>query len=217
MSKKENEEIVRLIKAQRFGWVDFILNTSFSIIMITTIYIVIALSQPETLTDWILAMITTILPLLFFANRAFNELFYTKDYVKITNEMMYFRSTPLLTTGLRPKTREIPIREIKKYGVSKIPRKLSIDMFKLKRKAMLVLVLKSGENVVLGGYIDNQKLFEIVAVIQQIYPKARLSKPSLTAYPELNDILKVAKPSKKLKQIKDDEVELDSVEVRRRR
>ncbi len=217
MSKKENEEIVRLIKAQRFGWFDFILNTFFSIIMITTIYIVIALSQPDTLTDWILAMITTILPLLFFANRAFNELFYTKDYVKITNEMMYSRSTPLLTTGLRPKKREIPIREIKKYGVSKIPRKLSIDMFKLKRKAILVLVLKSGESVVLGGYIDNQKLFEIVSIIQQIYPKARLSKPTLTAYPELNEVLKVAKPSKKLKQIKDDEVDLDSVEVRRRR
>ncbi len=217
MVQEENEEIIRLIKAQRFGWVDFILNTFFSVIMIITIYVVIVFSRPETLTDWILAMITTILPLLFFANRAFNELFYTKDYVKITNEMIYFRSTPLLTTGLRPKKREIPIREIKKYGVSKISRKLSIDMFRLKRKAMLVLVLKSGENVVTGEFIDNQKLFEIVAIIQQIYPKARLSKPTLTAYPELNEVLKVAKPSKKLKQIKDDEVDLDSVEIRRRR
>ncbi|MHA2358009.1 MAG: hypothetical protein ACXABK_04490, partial [Candidatus Heimdallarchaeaceae archaeon] len=144
----------------------------------------------------ITSIFVTVLPLLLFANRAFKELVYTRDYIEIKNQTIKYRSSPLITTGLRTKKGEIPIREIGKFGLSKIPRKLSFDLFRHKKKAMIVLSLKSGKEYFFGEYIENDDLAEICLYIKEIYPKAKLLTNLAEDYPEL------AKKQKKIASIK---------------
>lgn len=199
---------VFIAKAQRFGWKDFILNALFSVIMITSIIVVIIYTPPTTLTNWVLAFLTTVLPLLIFANRAVKELFYTKDYIIIEKNRIKYRSTPLLTTGfLKTKKGDLSIREIRKFGLSKIPRKFSLDMRKQKNKGILVISLRNGKEIFIGEYIENEKLFEICKIIPEIYPKARLSNTSLQHFPELSKYRPSTKIPKKSKQKEDDDIE----------
>ncbi|MHA1686680.1 MAG: hypothetical protein ACTSYD_09790 [Candidatus Heimdallarchaeaceae archaeon] len=202
-----NEKIFET-KAERFGWKDFILNAMFSLIMIVSIIVVIIYTPPTTITNWGLAILTTLLPLLIFANRTVKELFYTKDYIRIEKDRIYYRSTPLLTTGfLKTKKGDVSIREIRKFGLAKIPRKLSLDLRKQKNKGILVISLRNGKEVFIGEYISNEKLFEICKLIPELYPKARLSNSSLQQFPELSKYKPSTKVPKKSKRKEDDDIE----------
>lgn len=209
-----NNNPVLFVKAKRYGWKDFVVNVVFSLIMASSIVVVILIAPPDTVSNWVLAMFTTLLPLFIFANRVVKDLFYTRDFIKIDQERIYYRSTPLLTTGfIQVKKGELSIREIRKFGLSKIPRKLSLDLRREKDKGILVISLKNGKEIFMGEYIPNDSLFEVCKVIPEIYPKARLAKSTLNHFPELTKYIPSTKVSKKAKKLEDDD--LEGVEIRR--
>jgi len=217
MNEEEQTKAVISKKPTRFGWKDFILNLLFSLIMIVSIYFFDIRERPEDLVILATSIVVTVLPLLLFSVRVFHELSYGRDYVEIRGDVLKYRSSPLLTTGLRLKKDEITLREIRKYGLSKIPRKISLDLWKHKNKAMLVISLKSGKEHFIGEYIDNDDLAEICVHIQNIYPKAKLITNLSEDYPELakkQDKLATAKKSKKLEE--EEEVEPEGTGFRRR-
>jgi hypothetical protein len=210
MNEEEQKNVTISKRPTRFGWKDFILNLIFSLVMIVSIYFFVIRESPEDLVILATSIVVTVLPLLLFSVRVFNELSYSRDYIEIVDNEIKYRSTPLLTTGLRVKKGEITPREIRKFGLSKIPRKLSLDLWKQKKKAMLVISLKSGKEHFIGEYIDNDDLAEICVHIQNIYPKAKLITNLSEEYPELakkQTKLATAKKSKKLEDEEDDEPE----------
>ena len=215
MSEKKTFELSK--NATRFGWKDFVLNLVFSLIMIASIYLFIFFVNPPTdIVDWIVRFFVTVVPLLIFLNRTIKELFYSKDFINMNRESITYRSTPLLLTGMRVKKGEIQIRDIRKYGLSKIPRKLSLDLRKHKKKAMLVISLKSGQEHIFGEFIDNDDLAEICLNIQTIYPKAKLVTNLSEDYPELVKKSKTLASSVKSKQAEEED-EPEGAGYRRRR
>jgi hypothetical protein len=217
MNQEEQKNVVISKRPTRFGWKDFILNLVFSLIMIVSIYFFDIRERPDDLTILITSIVVTVLPLLLFSVRVFNELSYGRDYIEIIGEELKYRSTPLLTTGLRVKKGEITLREIRKYGLSKIPRKFSLDLWKHKKKAMLVISLRSGKEYFIGEYFDNDDLAEICVYIQNINPKAKLLTNLAEDYPELakkHAKLAAVKKSKKFEEDEDDE--LEGAGIRRR-
>ena len=215
MNEEEQEKVIISKRTTRFGWKDFILNLIFSLIMVVSIYFFAIRERPEDLVILATTIVVTVLPLLLFSVRAFNEISYRWDYLEIKGEELKYRSTPLLTTGLRVKKGEISLREIRKYGLSKIPRKFSLDLWKHKKKAMLVISLKSGKEHFLGEYIDNDDLAEVCVYIQDIHPKAKLLTNLSEDYPELAK--KQAKlASAKKSKTPEEEDEPEGVGFRRR-
>ena len=215
MSEQKSFEISK--KAVRFGWKDFILNLSFSLIMIASIYLFIFfINQPTDIVDWIVRFFVTVVPLLIFLNRTIKELFYGKDFINMDKETITYRSTPLLLTGMRVKRGEIHVRDIRRYGISKIPRKLSLDLRKQKKKAMLIVSLKNGQEHIFGEFIENDDLAEICLNIQNIYPKAKLVTNLSDDYPELVKKSKKIASSMKSKQAEEED-EPEGVGFRRRR
>ncbi|MHA1399361.1 MAG: hypothetical protein ACTSQE_03300 [Candidatus Heimdallarchaeaceae archaeon] len=175
MSEKANTEILFRVEASRFGWKDFILNLISSLIMIGAIFFTIFFFKSENIGDWLLAFVVIFVPLLIFSNRLTKELFYPKDFIQITNDKyLVYRSTPLLVTGLRIRKAKFPLVDIRRYGLAKIPRKLSLDLYKHKNKAMLLVYNREGKEIFLGEYIEDEKLAELCKIINQIYPRAKL-------------------------------------------
>ena len=217
MSEKDQKEAVISKKPTRFGWKDFIMNLIFSIIMVVSIYFFDIRLRPEDLVILATSILVTVLPLILFSIRVFHEVSYMRDYIEIHGDVLTYRSSPLLTTGLRLKKGEITLREIRKYGLSKIPRKLSLDLRKHKKKAILVISLKDGKEHIIGEYFDNDYLAEICAYIQNIYPKAKLITNLSVDYPELaKKQAKLASAKKTKKSDEDEEEEPEGAGYRRR-
>ncbi len=141
---KKKDETILTKKSTRFGWKDFTLNLVFSLIMITSFVVFVFIQPPDAdnLTAWFSLILATVLPLLIFGNRVIRESIYQYDFISISGDSIKYRSTPLFFTGIRTKKSEVDIRSIRKFGISKIPRKFSLDMRKYKNKAMLILNLK---------------------------------------------------------------------------
>jgi len=215
MSEQKAFEVSK--KAFRFGWKDFILNLVFCVIMIASIYLFIFFINPPTdIVDWIVRFFVTVVPLLIFINRTIKELFYGKDFINMEKETITYRSTPLLLTGMRVKKGEIHIRDIRRYGLSKIPRKMSLDLRKQKKKAMLVISLKNGQEHIFGEFLDNDDLAEICLNIQNIYPKAKLVTNLSEDYPDLVKKSEKLAASMKSKQAEEED-EPKGAGYRRRR
>ncbi|MCG3215823.1 MAG: hypothetical protein KAS63_03870 [Candidatus Heimdallarchaeota archaeon] len=213
----EEESVIISKKATRFGWIDFSINLTFSLIMIASIYLFIFfINRPTDITDWIVRFFVTIVPLLIFSSRVHKELVYMKDFITLGKQTIEYRSTPLLLTGMRVKKGEIQIRDIRKYGLSKIPRKLSLDLRKYKRKAMLVISLKDGREFFIGEYVDNDDLAEICLNIQNTYPKAKLVTNLAEDYPELAKKSKKLSAQQKSKQLDEEDEEPEGTGYRRR-
>ncbi|MHA2358535.1 MAG: hypothetical protein ACXABK_07190, partial [Candidatus Heimdallarchaeaceae archaeon] len=77
MSEKEQTVIFK--QPVRFGWIDFIVNFVFSLIMIVSIYFFAYREATIDIALKITSIFVTVLPLLLFANRPFKELVYTRD------------------------------------------------------------------------------------------------------------------------------------------
>ena len=213
----EEESVIISKKATRFGWIDFSINLTFSLIMIASIYLFIFfINRPTDITDWIVRFFVTIVPLLIFSSRVHKELVYMKDFITLGKQTIEYRSTPLLLTGMRVKKGEIQIRDIRKYGLSKIPRKLSLDLRKYKRKAMLVISLKDGREFFIGEYVDNDDLAEICLNIQNTYPKAKFVTNLAEDYPELAKKSKKLSAQQKSKQLDEEDEEPEGTGYRRR-
>ncbi len=219
MDKENQEENVILFKQpERTGWKDFILNLIFSLIMIASIYVFLIadILRPENISDWLIRSFVTVLPLLIFGNRTIKEIFYTKDFIKIVNTEIQYRSTPFVMTGFRVKKGSIPIKEIRKYGLSKVPRKLSLDFWRQKTKAMLIVQLRDGKEYFIGEFFTNQDLAEVCLNIRIIYPKAKFTTNVPDEFPELQKKEKELSKSKKIQKITDTDDEPEGVGVRKR-
>ncbi|MCK4973325.1 MAG: hypothetical protein KAS52_08380 [Candidatus Heimdallarchaeota archaeon] len=214
---KKKEGTILKKKSTRFGWRDFTLNLVFSLIMIASIVVFVFIQPPDAgdLTSWFALILITVLPLLIFGNRVVRESIYQNDFISINGTSIRYRSTPLLFTGIRTKKDEVDIRSIKKFGISKIPRKFSLDMRKHKNKAMLILNLKDGKEHLFGEYFTNEDLVEVCVYIKKIYPKAKLITNLGEEYPELEELQKKVASSKKIKELEDDG-EPEGVEIRRK-
>ena len=214
---KKKDEAILTKKSVRFGWRDFTLNLVFSLIMIASIVVFVFIQPPDEgdLTSWFALILITVLPLLIFGNRVLRESIYQRDFISINGTSIRYRSTPLLFTGIRTKKSEVDIRNIKKFGISKIPRKFSLDMRKHKNKAMLILNLKDGKEHLFGEYFTNEDLVEVCVYIKKIYPKAKLITNLGEEYPELAELQKKVASSKKIKELEDDG-EPEGVEIRRK-
>ena len=222
-NKKNNEEgevkaeTIVSKKPTRFGWRDLTLNVIFSVIMITSFVVFVFFQPPDGgVSDWFALILITVLPLLIFGNRVFRESIYERDYITIEGSSIKYRSTPLLFTGIRTKKGEVEIRSIRKFGISKIPRKFSFDLRQYKNKAMLILNLKDGKEHLFGEYFANEDLVEICIYIKNIYPKAKLITNLGEDYPKLAELQKKISSSKKVKELEDDD-EPEGVETRRRK
>ena len=213
---KQETEVIISKQPQRTGWKDFILNLIFSLIMIASIYVFIIYIQPGDISDWLIRIFVTVLPLLIFGNRTVKEIFYTKDYIQLKGTEIIYRSTPFVMTGFRIKKGSIKIKEIRRFGLSKIPRKLSLDFWGQKTKAMMVIQLRSGKEHFIGEYFTNQDLAEICLNIRHIYPKAKFTTNIPDEFPELAKKEKELSKSKKIKTITEVEEEPEGVGVRKR-
>jgi len=216
--EERKEELLIVKKPPRAGWKDFTLNLTFSLIMIASIvaFLILDILRPEETTELLITIFVTVLPLLIFGNRTIKESFYTRDYIKIIETQIHYRSTPFLMTGFRIKQGSISIKEIRRYGLSKIPRKLSLDFLGHKTKAMLVVRLKNGKEHFIGEYIPNKDLAEICLNIRHIYPKAKFTTNIPDEFPELQKVEKELSKSKKIKKITEYDEEPEGVGVRRR-
>ncbi|MCG3224536.1 MAG: hypothetical protein H7647_08725 [Candidatus Heimdallarchaeota archaeon] len=214
---KKKDETVLTKKSTRFGWKDFTLNLVFSLIMIASFVVFVFIQPPAEgdLTAWFSLILITIIPLLIFGNRVIRESIYQYDFITIEGTSIKYRSTPLLFTGIRTKKSDVDIRSIRKFGISKIPRKFSLDMRKYKNKAVLILNLKDGKEHILGEYFTNEDLVEICVYIKNIYPKAKLVTNLGEEYPKLEELKKKVASSKKIKELEDDG-EPEGVEIRRK-
>ncbi|MCE7741798.1 MAG: hypothetical protein GOP50_05015 [Candidatus Heimdallarchaeota archaeon] len=220
MSVKNQEEdaVIILKQPKRTGWKDFLLNLVFSLIMLASIYVFLIadIIRPENTADWLIRIFVTVLPLLIFANRTIKEIFYMRDFIKIVGTEIHYRSTPFVMTGFRVKSGTIPLKEVRKYGLSKIPRKLSLDFWGQKTKAMLVAQLRNGKGYFIGEFFSNEDLAEICMNIRHIYPKAKYTTNIPDEFPELQKKEKELSKSKKIKRITDAEEEPEGVGVRKR-
>jgi len=201
------EEVILRKQPIRYGWIDFSINLVFTIIMITSFVVFIFVEKPEDTTVLATVIIITVLPMLIFGNRTLKELLYKRDYISIKEKIILFRSTPLFFTGMRVKKGEFPIHEIRRYGMIKIPRKFSLDLWKHKAKAMIVFSLRNGRDILIGEYIDNEDLIEICLTIKNIYPKASFRTNLSKEYPDLAEKEKemAAKTKKKVKDLEEPE------------
>ncbi len=219
MSNKElveNEIISK--QPQRTGWKDFSLNLAFSLIMLASIYVFLIadLIRPEDAAEWLIRIFVTVLPLLIFANRTIKEIYYTKDFIKIIGTEIQYRSTPFVMTGFRVKKGSIAIREIRKYGLSRVPRKLSLDFWGQKTKAMMVVQLRDGKEHFFGEFFTNNDLAEICLNVGYINPKAKFTTNIPDEFPELQKKEKELSKSKQIKRLTDVEDEPEGVRVRKR-
>ncbi|MCE7748496.1 MAG: hypothetical protein GPJ51_08855 [Candidatus Heimdallarchaeota archaeon] len=217
--EEKEEEIIIAKQATRFGWKDFIVNLLFSLIMISSFVVFVIWDSPasDDITDWLLRIAVTILPLFIFVNRTIKEFFYIKDFIKIVGVEIHYRSTPLLMTGYRTKKGKILVKEIRRYGLSRIPRKLSLDMWrKYRNKAMLVIQLRSGKEFFVGEFISNEDLSEIVLHIKHMHPKAKYSSNLREEIPELAKKEKELIKSKKVKKLEDFDDEPEGTGYRKR-
>lgn len=216
-AEKKKDEAILTKKSTRFGWRDFTLNLVFSLIMIASFIVFVFIVPPaeDDITSWFALILITVLPLLIFGNRVVRETIYQYDFISINGTSIKYRSTPLLFTGIRTKKSEVDIRSIRKFGISKIPRKFSFDLRKYKNKAMLILNLKDGKEHLFGEYFINEDLVEVCVYIKKIYPKAKLITNLGKEYPELEELQKKVASSKKIKELKDDG-EPEGVEIRRK-
>ena len=216
-SEKKNIEAILTKKSTRFGWRDFTLNLVLSLIMIASIIVFVFIQPPDAddLTAWFSLILATVLPLLIFGNRVVRESIYHYDFISISGDSIKYRSTPLFFTGIRTKKGEVDIRGIRKFGISKIPRKFSFDLRKYKNKAMLILNLKDGKEHLFGEYFINEDLVEVCVYIKKIYPKAKLITNLGEEYPELAELQKKVASSKKVKELENDG-EPEGVEIRRK-
>ena len=215
----EEKEVIISKQSTRFGWKDFTLNLIFSLVMIASFVVFVIWDSPakDDIADWLLRIAVTLLPLLIFGNRTIRELLYKKDFIKIVGAELHYRSTPLLMTGYRTKKGKIRIKEIRKYGISRIPRKLSLDMWrKYRNKAMIVIQLRSGKEVFFGEYIANEDLAEICLNIKHMLPKAKFSTNLSEEFPELAKKEKELSKSKKIKKIEDIDDEPEGISFRKR-
>ncbi|MFW9851639.1 MAG: hypothetical protein ACFFDS_01705 [Candidatus Thorarchaeota archaeon] len=205
-NEEKNEEILLKKSPTRYGWIDFSVNLVFSIIMIASFIVFIFIEKPEDSSILVTVIVVTVFPFLIFGNRTLKEMLYKRDYISIESTMILFRSTPLFFTGLRVKKGEFPIHEIRRYGMIKIPRKFSLDLWKYKTKAMIVFSLRDGRDFLIGEYIDNEDLVEICLTIKNIYPKARFRTDLSKEYPDLAKKEKEisAKTKKKEKDLKEE-------------
>lgn len=214
---KKKDETILTKKSTRFGWKDFSLNLVFSLIMITSFIVFVFIQPPAEgdLTSWFSLILITIIPLLIFGNRVIRESIYQHDFITIEGTSIKYRSTPLLFTGIRTKKSDVDIHSIRKFGISRIPRKFSFDMRKYKNKAMLILNLKDGKEHIFGEYFTNEDLVEVCVYIKKIYPKAKLVTNLGEEYPKLEELKKKVASSKKIKELEDDG-EPEGVEIRRK-
>ncbi|MHA1115572.1 MAG: hypothetical protein ACTSRR_02620 [Candidatus Heimdallarchaeaceae archaeon] len=174
MVKKEDEALIK-VQAKRFGWKDFILNLVSTFIMIGAFVATVVYFKSANIGDWVIAIVVIIIPSIIFINRLFKEISYPRDFIKITKDKhLVYRSTPMLVTGFRIRKNNLPLVEIRRYGMSRIPRKLSLDLRKHKNKGMLLIYTREGKEFFLGEYIEDRKLAEICQTISNIYPKAKL-------------------------------------------
>ncbi len=216
----EENDVTLVKNATRFGWKDFILNLLFSMVMITSFVVFVFLSPDEDidLTTTLIVAAVTLLPVLIFGNRTYRELTYTKDFIKIEGTEIHYRSTPLLMTGYATKKGTIRIKELRRYGLSRIPRKLSLDMWKkYKNKAMLVVQLRDGKEFFFGEFISNEDLSEICLYIRHMHPKAKFTTNIMEEFPELAKKEKELAKSKKLKKLEDFDEEPEGAGFRKRR
>ncbi|MHA1200290.1 MAG: hypothetical protein ACTSQF_13270 [Candidatus Heimdallarchaeaceae archaeon] len=214
--KNQEEDAVIFKKPERTGWKDFILNFVFSLIMLASIYVFLIadIIRPEEIADWLIRIFITVLPLLIFGNRAVKEIFYMKDFIKIVDNEIQYRSTPFIMTGFRVKAGNIAIKEIRSYGLSRVPRKMSLDFWGQKTKAMMVVQLRDGKEHFIGEFLSNKDLAEICMHIRFIYPKAKFTTNIPDEFPELQK--KEKELSKKIKKISEEEEEPKGVGVRKR-
>ena len=210
----ENKKKELFVKANRYGWKDFVINVCFSLIMIASYIVIVVLTPPSTISDWVLASVVILVPLVVFVNRTLKEISYTRDYIKITNRTIEFRSTPLLTTGLfKIKRGTINLIEIRKIAIAKIPRKLSVDLFRYKKKAIMALLLRSGQQYFIGEYISNEDLFKVAEKLYITASKIKIAPETFKQYPELEDKIKKIKSKKIKKKMNNDD--LEGVSIRR--
>jgi len=210
----ENKKKELFVKANRYGWKDFVINVCFSLIMIASYIVIVVLTPPSTISDWVLASVVILVPLVVFVNRTLKEISYTRDYIKITNRTIEFRSTPLLTTGLfKIKRGTINLIEIRKIAIAKIPRKLSVDLFRYKKKAIMALLLRSGQQYFIGEYISNEDLFKVAEKLYITASKIKIAPETFKQYPELEDKIKKIKSKKIKKKMNNDD--LKGVNIRR--
>ena len=92
--EEKEEEIIIAKQATRFGWKDFILNLLFSLIMISSFVVFVIWDSPasDDITDWLLRIAVTILPLFIFVNRTIKEFFYIRiknKCIKLVNENVF--------------------------------------------------------------------------------------------------------------------------------
>ncbi len=216
-AEKNNVETILTKKSTRFGWRDFTLNLVFTLIMVASFIVFIFIQPPEEgdLASWFSLILVIVLPLLIFGNRLVRESIYQYDFIMISGNSIKYRSTPLLFTGIRTKKNEVDIRDIRKFGISKIPRKFSLDLRKYKNKAMLILNLKDGKEHLFGEYFLNDDLVEVCVYINKIYPRAKLITNLGEEYPQLAELQKKVASSKKVKELEDDG-EPEGVEIRRK-
>jgi hypothetical protein len=216
----EEEEVSLVKNGTRFGWKDFVLNLSFSLIMIASfvMFVIIFPDEGFDLTTKLIISAVTLLPVLIFGNRVFRELIHTKDFIKIVGAEIHYRSTPLLMTGYRTKKGDVRIKEIRKYGLSRIPRKLSLNMWRKHRnKAMLVVQLRSGKEFFFGEFIANEDLAEVCLHIRHMHPKAKFSTNLSEEFPDLAKKEKELAKSKKVKKLEELDDEPEGAGFRRRR
>ncbi|MHA1865704.1 MAG: hypothetical protein ACTSWZ_04280 [Candidatus Heimdallarchaeaceae archaeon] len=174
MVKKEDEVLLK-VRAKRFGWKDFVLNLVSTLIMIGAFIATIIYFKSENIGDWVIAIVVITIPSIIFINRLFKEISYPRDFIQITKDKhLIYRSTPMLVTGFKIRKNDLPLVEIRRYGMSKIPRKLSLDLRKYKNKGMILIYSREGKEFFLGEYIEDAKLAEVCQVISNIYPKAKL-------------------------------------------
>ncbi|MHA1258454.1 MAG: hypothetical protein ACTSSG_10280 [Candidatus Heimdallarchaeaceae archaeon] len=214
MTEEEKKKVFTK-KAHRFGWKDLILNLLFALIMLLSFYVFIFLYQPPVeVIDWIIRLFVICVPFLFFVHRVIKEVFYYRDFIIIEGNSLKYRSTPLTLTGFRTKKGEINLREIRKYALAKIPRKFSLDLWKQKHKAMLLISLKNGKEYLIGEYFTNEDLAQVCKKIQYIYPRAKFQ----TNLPnEFAELIKLQKGAKKSLKKNDNEEEIEGTTFRDRR
>ncbi len=200
-------------EAKRYGWIDFSLHVIFSIIMIISFYVAFFVFPPESMIDFILALLAIVIPLAFFGYRTIVDALYHKDYMEIIDKTLKYRSTSLITTGYyRIKKGEIALREIRKFGMATIPHKLSIDLWRQKNLAMFVILLRNGKELFLGEYISNQDLAETALYIRKVYPKVNFVTKINLEYPDLD--IEVDEEKIKTAEIEEDESYIEGVTFR---
>ncbi len=211
--KQDKTHIFRR-KAYNFGNRDLILNFIFALATLGGLFTVLYPVPPSTSSEWALGLFVTIIPFLFFSARAITLIFYHRDFVSVDKDgYITYRSTPLLSTGfLKVKRGNFHITEIRNYGMGRLPRKMSLDLWKFKDKAIIIFTQKSGPEIIIGEYLDNQSLADICLYIKSIYPRAKLKTNIGQKFPYLE---KNIDEKERIVEIKEELPDPEGAEFRR--